>query len=188
MIIKNKVIISIIPSIELQSVKLLLRVKTIFCSILIKCWIKSTPFLLKTGTFITLKNCIFMNDIELFSTLQTEICMQHLKTSRIQEYCKSNISPARISITNSTFICNLFGNKLLIKDHCFQFYYSVFKKIPKKKEFCFSFKFYNHKPYTTKKFLFILLFSIMRADTTRVQKDTVLLILQTEFISVHNWV
>lgn len=69
MIMKNKVIISIIPSIELQSVKLLLRVKTIFCSILIKCWIKSTPFLLKTGTFITLKNCIFINDIELFSTL-----------------------------------------------------------------------------------------------------------------------
>lgn len=137
MIIKNKVIISIIPSIELQSVKLLLRVKTIFCSILIKCWIKSTPFLLKTVTFITLKNCIFMNDIELFSTLQTEICMQHLKTSRIQEYCKSNISPARISITNSTFICNLFGNKLLIKDHCFQFYYSVFKKIPKKKRILF---------------------------------------------------
>lgn len=132
MIIKNKVIISIIPSIELQSVKLLLKGN--FCSILIKCWIKSTPFLLKTGTFITLKNCIFMNDIELFSTLQTEICMQHLKTSRIQEYCKSNISPARISITNSTFICNLFGNKLLIKDHCFQFYYSVFKKIPKKKK------------------------------------------------------
>lgn len=155
MIIKNKVIISIIPSIELQSVKLLLKGN--FCSILIKCWIKSTPFLLKTGTFITLKNCIFMNNIELFSTLQTEICMQHLKTSRIQEYCKSNISPARISITNSTFICNLFGNKLLIKDHCFQFYYSVFKKIPKKKkkkEFCFSFKFYNHKPYTTKIFFF----------------------------------
>lgn len=131
MIMKNKVIISIIPSIELQSVKLLLKGN--FCSILIKCWIKSTPFLLKTGTFITLKNCIFINDIELFSTLQTEICMQHLKTSRIQEYCKSNISPARISITNSTFICNLFGNKLLIKDHCFQFYYSVFKKIRKKR-------------------------------------------------------
>lgn len=81
MIMKNKVIISIIPSIELQSVKLLLKGN--FCSILIKCWIKSTPFLLKTGTFITLKNCIFMNDIELFSTLKTEICMQHLKTSRI---------------------------------------------------------------------------------------------------------
>lgn len=127
MIMKNKVIISIIPSIELQSVKLLLKGN--FCSILIKCWIKSTPFL-----FITLKNCIFMNDIELFSTLQTEICMQHLKTSRIQEYCKSNISLARISISNSTFICNLFGNKLLVKDHCFQFYYSVFKKIPKKKK------------------------------------------------------
>lgn len=130
MIMKNKVIISIIPSIELQSVKLLLKGN--FCSILIKCWIKSTPFL-----FITLKNCIFMNDIELFSTLQTEICMQHLKTSRIQEYCKSNISLARISISNSTFICNLFGNKLLIKDHCFQFYYSVFKKIPKKKRILF---------------------------------------------------
>lgn len=60
MIMKNKVIISIIPSIELQSVKVLLKGN--FCSILIKCWIKSTPFLLKTGTFITLKNCIFMND------------------------------------------------------------------------------------------------------------------------------
>lgn len=187
MIMKNKVIISIIPSIELQSVKLLLKGN--FCSILIKCWIKSTPFLLKTGTFITLKNCIFMNDIELFSTLQTEICMQHLKTSRIQEYCKSNISPARISITNSTFICNLFGNKLLIKDHCFQFYYSVFKKIPKKKKNSVF-----HSNFTTTNliqqnyFFFRLLFSIMRADTTRVQKDTVLLILQTEFISVHNWV
>lgn len=51
MIMKNKVIISIIPSIELQSVKLLLKGN--FCSILIKCWIKSTPFLLITGTLIT---------------------------------------------------------------------------------------------------------------------------------------
>lgn len=135
-----------------------------------------------------------MNDFELFSTLQTEICMQHLKTSRIQEYCKSNISPARISISNSTFICNLFGNKLLIKDHCFQFYYSVFKKIPKKKKkkrILFFIQILQPQTlYNKYIFFFRLLFSIMssRADTTRVQKDTVLLILQTEFISVHNWV
>lgn len=187
MIMKNKVIISIIPSIELQSVKLLLKGN--FCSILIKCWIKCTPFLLKTGTFITLKNCIFMNDIELFSTLQREICMQHLKTSRIYRNIANPIYHLRGFLFQIQPLFAIYlGISYLSKIIVFNFTNRSLKRYQKKKEFCFSFKFYNHKPYTTKKFLFILLFSIMRADTTRVQKDTVLLILQTEFISVHNWV
>lgn len=144
MIMKNKVIISIIPSIELQSVKLLLRVKTIFCSILIKCWIKSTPFLLKTGTFITLKNCIFMNDIELFSTLQREICMQHLKTSRIYRNIANPIYHLRGFLLQIQPLFAIYlGISYLSKIIVFNFTIRSLKRYQKKKNSVF------HSNFTT---------------------------------------